>query len=103
LRILQAEEEEEEEEEEEGSFDVDTVPSHVGRLVRMRDTRDSGWVYGAAMWVETKWNVERNVERHTGRYRLIYGRFNDEDAAKAALLKVIGRENAGEEVLDEVR
>jgi len=111
--IKKAEEEDEEEEEEEGSmiaFDVDTDASHVGRLVRMRDTHDSVWVYGAAMSVETKWNVEnylgygvqRNVERHTGRYRLIYGHFNDQDAAQAALFKVIAREDAGEEVLDAI-
>uniref|UniRef100_A0A7S0XCQ2 Uncharacterized protein n=1 Tax=Mantoniella antarctica TaxID=81844 RepID=A0A7S0XCQ2_9CHLO len=92
------------------AFDVDTDASHVGRLVRMRDTHDSVWVYGAAMSVETKWNVEnylgygvqRNVERHTGRYRLIYGHFNDQDAAQAALFKVIAREDAGEEVLDAI-
>jgi hypothetical protein len=100
LCILQAQEDEEEEE---GSFNANTDPSDVGRLVRMRKSRDSGWVYGAAVWVETKWNAERTVEQHTGWYQIIYGRFNDEDAAQAALLKVIAREKAGEEVLDEVR
>eukprot|EP00740_Mantoniella_antarctica_P003129 CAMPEP_0181360900 /NCGR_PEP_ID=MMETSP1106-20121128/6956_1 /TAXON_ID=81844 /ORGANISM="Mantoniella antarctica, Strain SL-175" /LENGTH=163 /DNA_ID=CAMNT_0023474291 /DNA_START=239 /DNA_END=731 /DNA_ORIENTATION=+ len=90
------------------AFNVDTEPSHVGRLVQVWDKRASAWVHGAAVTVETTWSVEDyrgdgvecDVERHSGLYRLIYGRFEDQDAAQDALSKVIAREDAGEEVVD---
>ena len=73
-------------------FDCDTVDSHVGRLVKVRDdVNDDNWRHGVACFAHTEWVMEDyygdgvlcKVEKPTGGYQLQWGLFERVEQARS--------------------